>query len=310
MTGPRLYCAFGLILASDFELDVLQDVTGTDQQIDLLAVRAKGIIRADPPPSDPFFDITPEAQYLHWNLVGAFRVTRPDLVEIEPHAGVSDFQVSQAFLGLVISLVLEQKGILSLHASAVNVGGRAAIFLGDKGAGKSTTNGALLARGHVALTDDLVAVDKDPAGTIPLVRPGFSSIKLWPDSVVALQLEAHQDDRVIHPLATKLQKRMPVPVAPDPVPMGTVFVLARSPDVTAPSAERLPTHQALQMVMRYAFMARYGETRLGQPHLVAHLRRCGNIVARVPTYELQIPDDLSRLGDLAEIVEQAITNVH
>ncbi len=300
----RLYSVFGLTLASDFDLDVLEDATGSDQPIDLHAVRTKGVIRSEAPPVDPFFDITPDAQYLHWSFVGGFRIARPDLVEIEPHEGVSDFQVSQAFLGLVISLALERQGILALHASAVSVDGRAAIFLGDKGAGKSTTNGALLARGHLALTDDLVAVEMDAAGKEPLVRPGFSTMKLWPDSVAALQLAADEDDRLVHPLVTKLQKRIPAPMAPDPVPMGAVFVLRRSPEVTAPAAERLAPHDALQMVMRYTFMARYGETKLGQAHLVAHLRRCGAIVAQVPVYALHIPADLARLGDLAETIEQ------
>jgi len=307
MTGPRLYSVFGLTLASDFEFDVLNVVAGTDQPTDLQAVRATGIIRADPAPCDPFFDITPEEQYLHWSFVGAFRISRPDLVEIEPHADVSDFQVSQAFLGLVISLVLERQGILALHASAVSVGGRAAIFLGDKGAGKSTTSGALLARGHLALTDDLVAVEIGSAGTIPLVRPGFSTTKLWPDSLEALALGKQEGDRLVHPSATKLQKRMSAPLAPDPVPMGAVFVLDRRRDIDAPSAERLPPHQALQMVMRYTFMARYGETRLGQAHLASHLRRCSNVVTHVPVYELRIPADLARLGDLVGTIEQVIS---
>ncbi len=306
MTGPRHYSVFGLTLASDFELDVLDGVTANDHPIDLQVVRTTGIIRTDPPTCDPFFDITPNLQYLHWSFVGAFCITRPDLVEIEPHAGVSDFQVSQAFLGLVISLVLERREILCLHASGVSVGGAAAIFLGDKGAGKSTTSGALLARGHLALTDDLVAVESRGQGNIPLVRPGFSAMKLWPDALVALALEAHEGDRLVHPDVTKLQKRITAPMAPHPVHMGALFVLARRADVTAPETERLPPYRAFQMVMRYTFMARYGETRLGPSHLAAHLGRCGNIVTHVPVYELRIPADLARLGDLAKIIEKVM----
>ncbi|MCU0907234.1 MAG: hypothetical protein MUF73_07275, partial [Rhodobacteraceae bacterium] len=142
MTAPRLYSAFGLAIASDVELDAVDPLTDPSRTPDLRIVRTHGVLRPDPAPRDPFFDITPAQQYLQWQMVGAFRIDRPDLVEIEPHAGVSDFLVSQALLGIVISLVLERQGVLCLHASAVSVGGRAAIFLGDKGAGKSTTNGA------------------------------------------------------------------------------------------------------------------------------------------------------------------------
>ncbi len=306
MTSPRLYSVYGLTLASDFEFDMLEAAPDAGQAVDLRVIRTTGILRHESPPADRVVDLTPETQYMYWSVVGAFRITCPDLVEVEPYEGVSDYLVSQPFLGLVSALVLERQGLLCLHASAVSVAGRAAIFLGDKGAGKSTTNGALLARGHLALTDDLVAVETAPEGSVPKVRPGFSTIKLWPDSVAALQLAADDKDRLVHPSVTKLQKPMPAPVAPAPVPMGGLFVLRRSAEVATPETRRLPPHEALQMVMRYSFLARYGETRLGPAHLAAHLRRCGAVVAQVPVHELRIPADLARLPDLSEAIEVAL----
>ena len=313
MTPRRLYSVFGLILESDFVFDMLDPVPCPEahrgRPADLRATRATGIIRDTPAPEDPYFDITPETQYLHWSFVGAFRIDHPGEVLIEPHEGVSDHQVSQAFLGLVISLVLERKGLLCLHASAVSVANRAAIFLGDKGAGKSTTNGALLARGHTPLTDDLVATDYSGGeAQPPLVRPGFSAMKLWPDSLAALDLPEQDGDRLVHPSVTKMQKRMPAPLAHAPVPMGALFVLRRKQDVTAAHVERLPPHLALQMVLRFTFMARYGETRLGRDHLAAHMRRCGTIVAQVPVYFLWIPRDLARLNELARTIEEVIVD--
>ncbi|MDW3223637.1 MAG: hypothetical protein R8G34_12270 [Paracoccaceae bacterium] len=299
------YSVFGLTLASDFEFEVLDPIVPNPDSDLLRVVRTQGIRPTTPPAIDPYFDIQPDRQFFHWKAVGTFIIEDPSTVLIEPQDDVSNHLVSQAFLGLVISLVLERRGVLCLHASAVSVNNRAALFLGDKGAGKSTTNAALLARGHVPITDDLVAVDgtlqKVPA---PVIWPGFSSMKLWPDSVEALSLDADESDRLIHPSVTKVQKRMPTPLAEEPVPLGALFVLRRSEDVMAPSVVPRPAHEALQMVMRYTFMARYGETRLGRDHLGRHLKRCGAVVANAPVYDLMIPADLSQLDAVAQKIEQ------
>ena len=305
--APYYYSVFGVTLASDFEFEVLDAVDPSVDDDPVRVLRTEGICPETRPDHDPYLDIQPDRQFFHWNAVGTFIIDDPSTVRVQPQDGVTDHLLSQAFLGLVISLVLERRGVLCLHASAVSVSGRAALFLGDKGAGKSTTNAALLARGHVPITDDLVAVggvlQDVPA---PVIWPGFSSMKLWPDTVEALELGQDAADRLIHPSVTKVQKRMPSPIAEDPVAMGAVFVLRRGPDVPEPSVVRRPAHEALQMVLRYTFMARYGETRLGRDHLAQHMKRCGAIVAHTPVYDLLVPEDFSQLGAVAETIEQVL----
>ncbi|WP_292290416.1 hypothetical protein [Marivita sp.] len=306
MTVPYHYSVFGLTLASDFDFEVLEKADPPVAGPDVTVKRVIGMTRPTHP-ADPFFDITPDRQYLHWQAVAAFSIESPGLVLVEPHDGISDHLVSQAFLGLVISLVLERRGVLCLHASAVSVNGRAALFLGDKGAGKSTTSCAVQSRGHSPLTDDLVAV-ADAAGAVsaPFVQPGFSSMKLWPDSIAALALPEDADDRRVHPSVSKIQKRMPMEIANDPAPMGAIFLLRRSSETQAPKVFRLPPHLALQAVLRFTFMARYGESRLGPDHLVLHMKRCGGVVANVPVFDLHIPANLDLISDVAKTIEECM----
>jgi hypothetical protein len=301
------YKTFGLIIRSDFELEVLEPCAAGEGEIDLHVVRTRGIIRDPAPAFDPYFDIQPGVQYMHWRAIGAYLLERDDTVLVETHAGISDHQVAQALLGLVMSIVLERRNLLCLHASAVNVNGRAALFMGDKGAGKSTTSGSMLARGHLPITDDLVAVENTTTpDLIPAIRPGFSCMKLWPDSIEALALEARDSDRLIHPKITKVQKQMPVAIPDENVPIGAAFVLRRDPEVTQTHAVRLPAHEALQMVLRYTFMARYGESKLGRDHLIAHMKRCAGVVAKTPVFDLHIRADLTDLDALSAEIARIV----
>ncbi|WP_282096361.1 hypothetical protein [Epibacterium ulvae] len=310
------YDVFGLVIRSDFTLEALSEATLPEaaanqrkgQKPELVVRRVSGLKRPEQHSHDPFFDITPEVQYMHWQAVGTFVVRSADLVEIEPGEGIDDHLVSQPLLGLVMSIVLERRGVLCLHAGAVNIGGRAALFLGDKGAGKSTTCAMLLNTGALPVTDDLVAVETTETGKAH-IRPGFSRMKLWPDSIAALNLSATAADVQVHPRISKIQKAMPQMVEQTPVPAACGFFLNRSQDVTQLEVSRLAPHEALPLLMRFTFMARYGESRLGRDHLIAHMRRCSAFVAKVPMHRLDIPEDLSQLPALSQVIQETVEHV-
>ena len=67
-------------------------------------------------------------------------------------------------------MLLQQRGYLVLHASAVAAGGTAVAFLGHAGWGKSTTAAALYAQGYGLVTDDVLAVEMS-SGRL-MVPPG------------------------------------------------------------------------------------------------------------------------------------------
>jgi hypothetical protein len=58
--------------------------------------------------------------------------------------------------GPVLAFVLRLRGALALHASAVEVQGRALLLVGPHGAGKSTAAAALGRRGCAIITDDVL----------------------------------------------------------------------------------------------------------------------------------------------------------
>jgi hypothetical protein len=57
------------------------------------------------------------------------------------------------------------------HASSVTIGDRGVMFIGDKGAGKSTTSLALASRGHGFLGDEIAAYAPSTGMLMPFRRP-------------------------------------------------------------------------------------------------------------------------------------------
>jgi hypothetical protein len=86
--------------------------------------------------------------------------------------------------GPILGAVLRLRNTVSLHASAVSIGGSAIAVLGPAGSGKSTTAAAFARRGYGVLSDDVVALK--PRNDSFWVQPGYPNVLLWPESVRAL----------------------------------------------------------------------------------------------------------------------------
>jgi hypothetical protein len=297
------YHAFGQVIASEFPIDVLEPAPDCAPTIEVKL--AEGL-RDESYAEDPAFEIAPDRQRFHWAAVGAFEITESGCILVEPYADIPWRLVSQPLLGIVISVALERLGLFCLHGGSVDVNGRAAIVLGDKGAGKSTTVSSLLGAGHQLLTDDLVAIDCTDTEAQGIVQTGFPAVKLWPDSAEALAVNTTENSELIHPTITKIQKQLDASNMAKPKPADAIFVLA--PSQTGKTyAEELPAATALEALLYFAFIARFGNTSLGPQHLGHFMRRCCHVVKTARVYRLNVHRDFGRLDDLVAEIEKHVT---
>src|SRR5436190_17257795 len=149
----------------------------------------------DPPWADT--DAAEDAIVLEWRAVGRFTIRPDHSVKVEPARDAAAALVREFLRGPVAAVRLRQRGLLVLHGSAVTLNGRAVVFCGASGWGKSTLAAALHRRGHPLLADDFAAIRIGARGGATLrAAPPF--LKLWPDSARTLGLSTAALPRV-HP---------------------------------------------------------------------------------------------------------------
>jgi len=83
--------------------------------------------------------------------------------------------------GPILGFILRLRGMVSLHGSGIELGGRGIALVGPPGAGKSTTAAAFVQSGFRALTDDVFVLIERETGFF--VQPAYPGIRLWPESV-------------------------------------------------------------------------------------------------------------------------------
>ena len=295
MRERRYYRAYGLTVASDVALPELEPAEPAAADI-LIAI---GTIDMPSSEAATIFRFEPDRQYLAWHAVGSFLISNASRIDIEPAPGVDDALLAFPLLGPVMALLLHQRGLLVLHASAIAVAGRGAIFMGDKGAGKSTTASALIRAGHHLLTDDVVALHLARPDA-PMIVPGFPQIKLAADAAAAISLGQAEVRPQVHPAIEKMQHRLHGAFAGGMVPATRIYVLERGAKA---AIMPLPGIAALPAIIKFSYVTRFGRAALSGDFAALHLRQCSAIANHVGVFRLEVPTGLDRIGEAVELIE-------
>jgi hypothetical protein len=192
----------GVPVIADPRLAGEVDVTITWTSTPAAALRCTNMAHPAESPSAPEIGTTAAGDFcLAWAGELMFSLTS-DLRHIHAHSGQARVgYIPTVTIGLVLGLLLQRRGVLCLHGSALAWQGQAIALLGPSGAGKSTLSAALVRRGATLLTDDLIALRPTPQGLA--VELGARGIRLLPDAVEHAGLDAtglghvpHNDKRL------------------------------------------------------------------------------------------------------------------
>lgn len=205
-------------------------------------------------------------------------------------------------LGPIFGAILRLRGTVCLHASAVLIEDRVVVFVGDSGAGKSTTAAAFAQQGYPILSDDVVAlVDQ---GDTFLVQPAYPRIRLWKESVSALYGSPEALPLIV-PTNPNWDKHYLDLTQEDyrfqatPLPIGTIYFLnQRSSDPSAPRIEAMAAQQQLIYLLGNTYASRFIDKgmRAQEFEVLSRLR------IHIPIRQITPHGDLARLPQLLDTV--------
>ena len=205
----------------------------------------------------------------------------------------------------VLPLLLELRGRLALHASAVAGPGGAIAFVGATGQGKSTLSASLAQEGYALLTDDCLALEEQEGRF--LATASYPGLRLWPDAVASVFAEGTASSPVAHYTAKQR-------LGPDhgrlrfraaPVPLGWLYVLAPM-EVAHPAAPTTMTPLAPPEAFSELVKHTYRLEVADRERLKREFDRLSRLAVEPRVFRLAYPRDLSRLSSVREaIVEHA-----
>lgn len=202
-------------------------------------------------------------------------------------------------LGPMLGFVLRLRGVLSLHASVVEVDGQALGFMGEAGAGKSTLAAALAQKGSAVMSDDILALElRDGAY---FAQSGYPRLRLWPDSARALFGTAN----ALPELTPNWDKRYlaldaePFRFQPESRPMSAIYVLSDGARAQSSAPVR-------PMKARDALLALLKENAQGlllsNADRAREFAQIADLVKRVPVKRLCACEETPYPADLAEAI--------
>jgi hypothetical protein len=302
--GLPVYSLYGLNLASDFSfVNRLMRGTGTPD----LTFRL-----VDAPPrtgwedNRPAFASAPELDGVEESMIYVYRQDGYDVLRFTNMADyylqpgsitchlldpACEFLVEIHLLGVTFSLWLELQGIPVLHASAVVVEGRAAVFLATNSGGKSSLAASLIQAGHPLLTDDVLPVER--RSVTFRGRPGYPQMRMWPEQARRF-LGHYESFEIVHPAFSK--RRIPVgdgglgTFRNQPTPLACLYLPERrDPTEWGTEVEIIPIPhvEALMSLVGQSFVPHTVEALGLQPQRLDFL---ASLVTQVPMRRIFYPE--------------------
>ncbi|WP_394729461.1 hypothetical protein [Altererythrobacter sp. GH1-8] len=220
----------------------------------------------------------------------SFGARRIALTHAAPH--LPENTIRHLLIDQLVPRVIAQLGSLVVHASAVKVGNKAALFLGDTGQGKSTLAASFMMAGHELICDDALCVEW--SAQKPVAAPVFQDLRLNSDSIESIFPNAPATTTVAH-----YSSKRHVAVAPDicadegPFPIASIFMLA--PAATGPTrVDRLVGGEACMALVQHSFLLDPQDIQ----NAAKRLKHCEAIAQSIGVFKVSYKKQFAKLPEL------------
>ena len=225
--------------------------------------------------------------------VARYRIANGRSITVEAEPGVPDRNIRLFLLGSAFGALLHQRGLLPLHANAVEVNGKAVAFMGESGAGKSTLAAWFHDKGHCVIADDVCVVGFDASGK-PYAAPGLPRLRLWTEALELMGRESEDLDRSY--VGEEHYDKFDLPIdsgstAQTAIPLAGLYLLKRADEF---SIDSLSGINAAEAVFANTYRGAYVRAAGGQQN---HWRSSVRLVQTLPVFRASREWDLRKFDD-------------
>ncbi|MAW82011.1 MAG: hypothetical protein CMI63_17375 [Parvularcula sp.] len=296
-TPPFAYECFGQHIHSDFQFQEMDETQAADP--DLLIIRNKALLR--PPEKTQMAQFLPDRQFFDFPDVAQAEITDKTRLAIALYPGAAEAMLGLPVFGPVMATMLHYRGYLVLHGSGLVIDGKLNVFVGHRGAGKSTTAACLVKRGHQLFTDDLVVIDlSDPSN--PLALPGYSAMKIAPDIAGRFQPEEAEllsNGGYPYPKERlRIRQKQPLQC----MPIKAIYELERADGA---GLEALDFNPAMNTLMQHSYMLKFGNAPMAAGRGAAHFTQVTRLASLVGVHRLKTPSSLAALHQIEPLLTGA-----
>ena len=294
------YFAYGLNINSDIAIPEFRPVDCHNCDLSIVvdpSLQLSDLLSEEVLSNAASIQLSRDKSVIYVRGTGAYLIENGNKVTIIPEPGALELVMRFHLTGTIMGVVLYQRNLLVLHASAVNINGEAVVFLGVSGEGKSSTAATFVTYGHSFITDDVAPIDwtAKPAQ----IHPGLPQVKIGQEIAEALGYE-YQQLPDVHTFKQKRALKQTRGFELAPVTVKRIYVLVTDDEFAiAP----------MKFASAVTELARHSRpTTLYHSGDAAHFFHCTSLAKQRLVYQLTRPKDTSRLEELVRFVEQDLAN--
>jgi hypothetical protein len=240
-----------------------------------------------------FFRYLEKEAFLFRKGLGSILIRDGHEIIVDLSSATNEMAARPLILNAGMAILLHQRGLLALHASAVSVSGGAIIFLGMPGAGKSTTAAAFYQHGNAVLSDEVVAIHAGEG--VPLVYASCPLLRLMPEVISSLGGNYTILPKV-HPAEDKRIQMAERNFSPGPHPLRRIYILEQGSMI---EIRPINIQEAIVELIRHSYAASLLKTSGAS----SHLNQCSKLIEQVPIKRLKKKNDLRLLPEIVQMIE-------
>jgi len=176
------YIVYELVVETSFPCPLLPEAP-EGVVVDVVVVEGRVPHKLDNPVArEPSWDATPgRFLFRGGKLAGRFLVEDGNRIILERNVEAEDSRLAVYFLASALTALLQQRGLLVLHANTALTARGALAVSGESGAGKTSTVAGIIARGGQLIADDITVLRLRDDNIIE-VLPGPPHLHLCEDT--------------------------------------------------------------------------------------------------------------------------------